>query len=179
LARLKFEIPGLFTVDKLREDILRVCQKNACLKLARVRLSVYRGNGGLYDQDRTPGYTIEAWPLDPSMNELNNNGLVIGICPGLAKSCDTLANLKSASAQIYSMAALYASEMKWNDALVLNTGERSRMPRSRTYFIKDGIIHTPGLDQGCVAGVMRKYLLGKLREANYRVEEKPVSPTDW
>jgi branched-chain amino acid aminotransferase len=52
LSLLKFEIPPLFTAEKLQQQILQLCKKNDCEKLGRVRLSVFRGNGGLYDEDK-------------------------------------------------------------------------------------------------------------------------------
>src|SRR5205814_4801230 len=43
--------PALFNKENIREEIIHLCRKNNCEKLARLRLSVSRGNGGLYDSD--------------------------------------------------------------------------------------------------------------------------------
>ena len=164
LSLLKFEIPKLLTAEKLQQEILQLCQKNGCEKLARVRLSVFRGHGGLYDEDKTLQYVIESWPLNESVNKLNENGLILGIYPDAAKSCDKFSNLKSANFQPYSMAALYAKENKLNDCLVLNTsGCIADSTIANVFTVKEGIITTPALDQGCVNGVMRRYLVDQLR----------------
>src|SRR4030095_15314128 len=45
---LKFNIPPIFTEQKIRKEVTGICEKNNCNDLARVRLSVSRGNGGIY-----------------------------------------------------------------------------------------------------------------------------------
>jgi branched-chain amino acid aminotransferase len=46
------------------------------------------------------------------------------------------------------------------------------------FIIKDGIIKTPAITEGPVAGVMRRYLIKTLREHNYEVQETTVSVAD-
>lgn len=179
LELLKYKIPRTITKEKINQEILALCRKNSCTELGRIRLSVYRGNGGLYDDPGLAGYLIESWPLEESMNRLNENGLQIGIFPDGRKSCDAFAGLKSASFQVYNMAALYAKTQKWNDCLVLNTSGRvADSTIANIFLVKNGKISTPSLAEGCVAGVMREYLLGVLREEGQDIAEIPVSPED-
>ncbi len=179
LLLLQIEIPKLFTVIKLREEIPELCKKNECEQRARVRLSVFRGNGGLHDEERALQYVIECWPLDESVNKLNENGLLIDVYPGARKSCDVFSNLKSANFLPYSMAALYAKENKLNDCLVLNSaGNIADSTVANIFLIKEDKFITPGQDQGCVGGVMRRYLLEKMQNAGYDVEKTIVSETD-
>ena len=175
LLLLKYEMPGLFTEEKLKDLIIQLCQKNKCINLARVRLSVFRGNGGLYDDDRSLQYMIECWPLSHSICKLNDNGLAIDIFPDARKSCDKFSNLKSANFLLYSMAALYAKEHKVNDCLVLNTlGNIADSSIANVFILKDGIVSTPALGQGCVNGVMRKYVIQKMRDVGCQVLESKI-----
>ncbi|MEI2738646.1 MAG: aminotransferase class IV [Chitinophagaceae bacterium] len=179
LALLQFEIPHLFLRQKTENEILNLCKKNNCEGLARVRLSVFRGNGGLYDEDKGLQYLIECWPLTESVNKLNENGLIIDVFPAAEKSCDKFSNLKSANFLPYSMAALYAKEKKLNDCLVLNTtGGIADSTIANLFIIKNGIVLTPGLEEGCVNGVMRQYLLKEMQEAGFSVQETTVSVND-
>jgi branched-chain amino acid aminotransferase len=179
LSLLQFEKPALFTREKINSDILRLCRKNECTKLARVRLSVFRGNGGLYDDDKVMEYLVECWPLNESVNKLNENGLVIDIYRDAEKSCDKFSNLKSANFLPYSMAALFAKQNKLNDCLVMNiNGNIADSTIANLFIIKKGIVITPGLKDGCVNGVMRRHLLSELRVAGYQVQESPVSVSD-
>ena len=179
LSLLKFEIPVHFTKEKIKAGILQLCKRNGCEKLARVRLSVFRGNGGLYDEDKSLQYIIECWPLSNSVNKLNENGLVIDIFSDGAKSCDKFSNLKSANFLIYSVAALYAKEKKLNDCLVLNTkGNIADSTIANVFTIKDGVIITPGLDEGCINGVKRRHLLNQLRDGGEEVQEMAITVAD-
>jgi branched-chain amino acid aminotransferase len=183
LSLLKFEISELFTAQKLQNEILSLCKRNKCELLARVRLSVFRGNGGLYDEDNPDSYRdqyiIECWPLNESVNKLNENGLVIDIYPEAKKNCDMFSNLKSANFLPYIMAALYAKENKLNDCLVLNiAGHIADATIANIFIIKDEIIMTPALSEGCVNGVMRRYLLEKLQNTGYKIQESGISVSD-
>ena len=173
---------GLFETMKVQQGnilILHLCKKNKCEQLGRVRLSVFRGNGGLYDEEKALQYLIECWPLNESVSKLNENGLVIDIYSEAEKSCDKFSNLKSANFLPYSMAALYAKEKKVNDCLVLNsTGSIADSTIANLFVIKNGIIVTPGLDEACVNGVMRRHLLKEIPNAGYDTREVTVSVND-
>lgn len=179
LSVLHFSIPALLTAERIKEEITRLCIKNGCENLARVRLSAFRGNGGIFDGNDELQYTIECWPLPSSLNHLNENGLVIGIHPDVRKSCDKFSNIKSANYLPYTMAAKFAKENKWNDCLVLNSHERiADASIANVFIIKDDTVRTPSLQEGCVSGVMRKYLLNKLREKGYQIAEGIITVED-
>lgn len=179
LQLLKFELPGLFTRDNLVKGIIHLYEKNNCASLARVRLSVFRGNGGLNDGDTIASYLAECWPLNESQNRINENGLVADIFPDARKSCDIFSNLKSANYLPYAMAARFAKENKLNDCFVLNSAGRiADSTIANIFCIKDGVITTPGLSEGCVNGVMRRHLLAALNDAGYDVKEQAVTAED-
>jgi branched-chain amino acid aminotransferase len=172
LRQLQYQQPPLFTKEHIAKEILELCHKNKCAAFARVRLSVFRGNGGLYDEDKALQYIIECWPLGDSVGSWNENGLVIGLSAGPRKSCDSFSNLKTANFLPYSWAAVYAKANQWNDCLVLNSrGPISDSTIANCFIIKDKQIITPSLDQGCVSGIMRKQLVVLLRKEGYEVNE--------
>jgi branched-chain amino acid aminotransferase len=174
LKQLHFDIPVLLTPDALHEEVLRTVRKNKLEKLCRVRLQVYAGSGGLLGQGNPkPEYCIECFPLEQYITELNEAGLVTGIAQGLAKSADSLANLKTCSALIYATAAQQAKANKWNDALILNnSGNVIESTIANLFWIKDGEIFTPPLSEGCIAGVMRRHLLSVLPQSGYSISER-------
>ena len=168
---LKFNIPVLFTKRQIEKEIKELSKKNECENSAKIRLSVSRGNGGLYDCDDKFSYLIECWPLE--QKGLNENGLVIDIFPDARKSIDVFSNLKSANYLPYVMAAIWAKENKLNDALILNQRDRScDSTIANVFWIKDKNIFTPPLNEGCVAGVMRKKILElATRNADHIVQQ--------
>jgi branched-chain amino acid aminotransferase len=158
LKTLKFNVPVLFTEQKIEKEIIDLCKKNNCESSARVRLSLSRGNGGVYDCDNKFSWLIESWPLE--QKGINENGLVIDIFPDARKSIDAFSNLKSANYLPYVMAAVWAKENKLNDALILNQHDRiCDATIANIFWVKDGKIFTPPLSEGCVGGVMRQRIL--------------------
>lgn len=179
MAMLMMDKPGLLTPGNLSEQILQLCKRNDCENLARVRLSAFRGNGGLYDEPQLAEYVIECWPLDATANELNSNGLVIDFFSEAQKACNKLSNIKSASCQLYSLAAIFAKATRLNDCLVLNTaGHIADTTIANVFLVKNDSIFTPALDQGCVAGVMRRHLVELLYNSGQEVQETEITPED-
>lgn len=171
LGSIRIEIPKLFNRGKIIAEIDQLSKRNKCEKLARVRLTVFRSDGELYESNNSLQYLIECWPLDDSANKLNENGLVIDIFPDARKSCDKFSNLKSANYLSYVMAAQYAKENKLNDCLLLNVHERiCEATIANIFWIKDEEIFTPPLSEGCVAGVMRRYLMEKIQETRFKAQ---------
>lgn len=168
-----------FTAPKWKELLLTACAKNRCEQLARLRFSVYRGHGGLYDNDTQTGYVLEAWPLPGSVLQLNVNGLDIGVYADARKSADAFSRLKTAQFLPYTLAARYAREQHWNDCLVLNTAGRVADSTIANLFIrKEQRWITPSLTEGAVGGVMREALLAILPGMGFETGEVPVTPED-
>jgi branched-chain amino acid aminotransferase len=122
--------------------------------------------------DHFPHHLVQTWELNPATNSFNENGLVLDIFKDARKTCDHFSHIKSNNYLAYTMAALWAKEQKLNDALLLNACDRvSDATIANVFMVKDGVIKTPALSEGCVGGVMRKYLLQSLRKENMPVEE--------
>lgn len=175
MKTLHFEIPKNFTKTYLKKKIIELSEKNMHDSLVRVRLMVFRGNGGLYDaQNHLPNYIIQTWSIENS-DELNSNGLTIDIYHDAKKSCDCFANLKSNNCLPYAMAALHAKKIKVNDCILLNSYDRiCETTIANIFIIKDDIIYTPSLSEGCVAGVIRRFIIEKLKLSSFKVREKPI-----
>ena len=174
---LQFDISKHFKVEKLSGEIKLLAKKNGHEKAARIRLSIIRGDGGLYDaKNHSPGYIIQTWPLPAGSGEWNSNGLVVGIYKEAKKSCDILSNLKHNNYLPYVLAALQAKKEKWNDAILLNTNGRiCDTTIANIFIVKNNAVFTPSLSEGCVAGIMRKMIIMNLLKSNWQVVEKEMS----
>ncbi|MBN9381603.1 MAG: aminotransferase class IV [Chitinophagaceae bacterium] len=162
------------TIEQFTAGILELCEKNGHALSARVRLTVFRGEMGRGDADTN--YIIQSSPLD-----LVNvgTGVTLGVFPKGRKACDGFSQLKSNNYLIYSMAAMYARSHGWDDCLVLNSRERiADSSIANLFYVKGATIYTPPLSEGCVAGVMRRWLMTVLPGEGHHVVEKPVAPED-
>ena len=173
LEILRFEVSSSFSRKEIVETVKKLCDKNNCTELGRVRFSVSRGGGGLYESDNKFAYLIECWPME--QNGFNDKGLVIDIFPDAKKSIDKFSNLKSANYLPYVMAAIWAKENKLDDALVQNQhGRICDATIANIFWVKGKNIFTPPLNEGCVAGVMRKRIL----EVRKDIEEKNLTENE-
>jgi branched-chain amino acid aminotransferase len=177
LAVLNMQLPEHYTADYLTQIILDLCSRNNIPGAARVRITIFRGNGTLFaTEDPYASIIIQAEPLADDYLVLNEHGFSIDICPGVRKSCDQLSNIKSNNYLPYVMAAQYGRQQQLNDCLVLNMYDRiCDGTIANIFYIRQNTIYTPPLSEGGIAGVMRKYLLAELPEAGYAVQEKPCT----
>ncbi len=176
---LKFEVPRLFSPEKLHSEILQLTKKNNHTN-SRIRVAIYRGNGGLYDTtSHTPGYVIQTWPLAEDNGHINQNGLQVCFYRNAVKPIDNFSNLKHNNYLPYFMGALFAREQKCNDALIFNTQQRiCDSTIANVFIIKNNSIFTPPLSEGCIAGVMRKFLLKELPIIGFDTAEKTLTEDD-
>lgn len=176
---LKFEIPRLLTPEQLEAEIIALALKNRLVN-CRVRVTIYRGDGGLYDPvNMLPKYIIQNWALPEQNAKLNVNGLEVCIYKDIRKSYDLLSGLKHNNFLLYIMAALYAKSQKCNDALVLNSNSMlCDSTIANIFLIKNNIIYTPALSEGCIAGVMRKFLISVLPLLGIKIREASLSVDD-
>ena len=176
MQTLQFEISKHFTPDKLKEEIELLAKKNNHTS-ARIRVNIYRGDGGLYDaKNHMPNYIIQTWLLPEGNGMWNSNGLVAGIYEDVKKTCDIISNIKHNNYLPYVLAALKAKKEKWNDAIILNTlGNICDSTIANIFIIKDGIISTPSLKEGCVAGIMRKKIIQELAATHFELIEKKIT----
>lgn len=177
LEILHFKKSGYFTAAWLEKQVLSVAEKNGHLKSARIRLTVTRGEGGVYDeQNQFPYLLIQSWPLSPTVQQLNENGLVIDVYKEARKVTDRFSSIKSNSYLPYVMGALWAKEQQLNDAILLNPFDRvADATIANVFIVKDGKLKTPSLTEGPVNGVMRRQLLQLLHQEHIPVEEGMIT----
>ncbi|HSN62210.1 MAG TPA: aminotransferase class IV, partial [Ferruginibacter sp.] len=76
----------------------------------------------------------------------------------------------------YLMGALFAKSTRCNDAVILNNHLRiCDSTIANIFIIKNGIILTPSLNEGCVAGVMRKLLLMEIPSLGFEINETNIT----
>jgi branched-chain amino acid aminotransferase len=151
--------------ERMQNDIIDLVRKND-LKDARIRLQVYRNNSSKYAD-----YVIQALRLEVSAT-MNESGLKVCLFREAKKICDAFSNLKHCNYLAYIMAARYAKAYDCDDALLLNQYERiCESSKANIFVVKDGVIYTPALSEGCIAGVYRQYLLKHFLQNGIPVHE--------
>lgn len=180
METLQIMLQGFINAGMFEEQIMKTILRNRISGPARVRLTVFRGDGGLYEFNNTSaGYVIQVWSMSSSSMIMNENGIRVGLYEEGRKSVDGLANLKSNNYLVYAMGAIHAKKYQNHDCIILNTNGRvCDATVANVFYVKDGTIFTPPLSEGCVAGVMRSHLLSRLPEQGYTVMEKETAVDD-
>lgn len=180
LDLMQFQRPTYFTEAYLAAHCQLLAKKNYHHKLARVRITIFRGEGGLYEvENHFPHHLIQTWELNPANNRINENGLVVGVYQDAKKVCDAFSHVKNNNYLPYVMGALWARRHKLNDAILLNPyGRVADATIANVFVVKDGTVKTPALSEGPVSGVMRRYLIQSMRKEDIPVEETLLEAED-
>ncbi|HOZ84232.1 MAG TPA: aminotransferase class IV [Niabella sp.] len=175
IKQLGYTIPENLSLEKILLDILELCKQNDCTKAARVRLSFFNGHGGLYETNQVLSYLIEVVPLISPLPFMNIEGLRLIVFSDAKKDCSSLSNIKTSSALLLSQAARFAIQTGYDDCLILNFKENPcESSIANIFWIKNQVIYTPPLSEGCVDGVLRAWLLDQwpdIRESPSRFED--------
>lgn len=177
---IRMEIPMQFTMESLEEEILKcLSAKSLNTGSARVRLTVYRNDGGTYlPQDNSVGYFISAQAIENSFYVLNGGDYEVELYKDHYVSADLLSTIKSTNKVINVTGSIFAEENGYQNCLLLNTNKMViEALNGNLFVVKGNVIKTPPLADGCLRGIIRKQLidmLGKLDD--YEFEEASISP---
>ncbi len=177
---LHFTRPAFLTAGFLSQQIQDLAHKNGHSSMSKIRLTIYRGNGGLFDDgDEATNFLIETYSLQDAFVQFNHAGIIADIYPDAFKSCDKFSNIKSNNFLPYVMGALWAKNNQADEACILNAyGRIADATISNIFIISNGIIKTPSLEEGCISGVMRKFLLHTFMKNAIAFDETKISITD-
>jgi branched-chain amino acid aminotransferase len=177
LETLHFTVPEFFTATYLNTAIKELVTKNGHTSLARVRLVVYRGDGGLYDvENNNVNFIIQSWPGKDASNYFNELGLVTDFFTDVRITADLFSAIKSNNYLRYAMAAIHAGKHGLDDCMLVNAFNRvADATIANVFIVTDGIIKTPALSEGSVNGVMRKHLLECFKKEAIPFAETKIS----
>lgn len=175
MSVLKINTSGMPTSAAFQEHIERLIVRNRIFYDARVRLSLFRREGGLYTpENNNPAWLLEATPLEDKGYHLNTNGLRIGFFEGFPKVWTLEAPYKTLSATPYILAGLFKKENHWDDCLIPNQDKKFiESISSNLFWRKDGKLFTPSVSSGCVDGIMRNQVLKYAGENHIPLTETP------
>jgi len=75
------------------------------------------------------------------------------------------------------MAAINATERKLDDVLITNDkGGILESSSCNVFVVSNGVLYTPGLDEGCLAGTMRMQVINLAIKNNIKVYECNILP---
>lgn len=176
MRMLRMEIPLNFTMDFFESELLKTAEQNN-LENARVRLTVFRKDGGLYNPTSNQiDYLIVALPLVILVKET----YVVDIFKDYCLNSDMLSTLKTTNKITNVLAGIYASENGFDNCILVN--EKKQVVEAingNIFFVKGNSIKTPPISEGCIKGITRKKIIEIVSKSDdYTIEETEISPFD-
>lgn len=159
---LRMEIPMEFTLEHLQDQILKTVRANGQeSSAARVRLTVFRKDGGLYGPSTHDiSFLIETDLLDSPFYLLGEGDYEVELFKDFLVNRDMLSTLKTSNKILHVVASVYAQENGYANCLLLNTDKQVVEGINGNLFLVQGnVVKTPPLSDGCLGGIIRKKVM--------------------
>lgn len=180
MRMLRMDIPMDFTMEFLEEKIQAVIAANELQeKAARIRLTVFRNDGGLYLPDtHAISYSIEANALKNPFYILEEGRYEVELFKDFYVNADMLSTLKTNNRILNVVGSIFARENDYDNCLLLNNDKQIvEALNGNLFLVKDGILKTPPLSDGCLNGIIRKKVMDVVHKLdNYELQESSISP---
>ncbi|PWH81904.1 aminotransferase class IV [Brumimicrobium oceani] len=178
MSVLKMRVPNYFSADFFEKRIKELLEKSNITQGGRVRLSIDRAPGGTYKPDTNEvTYFIEAFEIQNNEFVLNHKGLEVDLYTSIRKQNNIFANFKTKNGLVYVMGAIEAKEKGLDDLLITDqVGNILESTSSNIFLVSNGVLYTPGLDEGCLGGTMRMKIINLAIENKIKVYESSITP---
>ena len=177
---LRMEIPMNFTMEFLEGQIIDTLKGNRLEHMpARVRLTVFRNNGGLYTPTTNDvSFIISVNALQTPFFSLEDKAYEVGLFKDFYVNPDMLSTLKTNNRILNVMGSIFAKENGFANCLLLNSQKNVVEALNGNLFLVQGNgVKTPPLSDGCLNGIVRKKLMEILvRLDDYKLIETSISP---
>jgi len=156
-AALYLDLPeALGSAEKLAAELVVLAEADG-LAAARLRLHVWRAGGGLY----TPETNTAEWLATAVPYVANDTAITRADFAAETHSIfSPLSFCKGPQAWLYVRAA-HERQQRGLDEIILcdASGNVAETGAAAIFWVKDGVLFTPALESGCVAGVRRAEVL--------------------
>ena len=179
---LRMEIPMNFTMEFLEQEILKtITSNNLESAAARVRFTVFRNDGGLYNPETNDiSFCIESKKIDASFYIFKEAPNEVELFKDFYVNADMMSTLKTNNRIINVVGSIFAKENDYDNCILLNAKKQIVEVLNGNIFMVNGTkIKTPQLESGCINGIARKKLIAALEKLEaYDIEETVISPFD-
>ena len=177
---LRMRIPSEFSPEFLEDKISEVVSANNLnTKPAKVKINICRKEGGLYlPSTREIDYFISCQEIDQAFYTLNQSNYEVELFKDHYINSGLLSTLKTNNKLIQVLGSIYAQENEYQNCILLNEKKSVvEFTNGNIFLVKDTIIKTPPLSDGCLKGITRHYILDILSSLQeYQVLEESISP---
>lgn len=178
---VRMKIPMDFTLEFFENQVISLTDVLSISNSARVRITVFRNEGGLYLPDQnTVSYVIEATSLASKKYEIAQDNFEVDLFKDSYVSAQLLSTLKTTSKILNVTASIFAKENDLNTCLLLNDKKNVVEAIAGNLFMLTGNkLITPPISEGCLNGIMRKQIIKLMKDfPEIEFSEAIISPFD-
>ena len=176
---IRMQIPMNFTLEYLEEQILNLVNAKNIQNAARVRLTVYRNDGGFYSPtDNSVSFIINAFELKSKNYQIEDKPFEVDLYKDFVVTKQMLSSLKTTNKLIHVTASIYANENKLDSCLLINEEKNVvEATNGNIFMLIAKTLITPPISEGCLNGIMRKHIINLVKQHEIvEVIEKEISP---
>lgn len=176
MRMLRMKIPMEFTLEFLQEEIAKTINSlGGAGPFYRVRLTVYRKDGGFYTPETNEiEYNIEVSETNYQLKETYK----LDVYKDFYNYSGLLSTVKTNNRVLNTLASIYAKENDLHNCILIN--ERKGVceaTNGNIFVLKGNVIKTPALSEGCIKGIARQKVIEILKKnTEYTLEETTISP---
>lgn len=178
---VRMEIPMHFTMEYFEEQLLMLVDKMGISESARVRITVFRNDGGYYlPIDQTVSFLVHATALDTILYSFEEKDYEVDLFKDFYITKQLLSSIKSTNRMLNVTASIFANENGLDNCLLLNDVKNViEAIQGNIFMVVGGRLVTPPVSEGCLNGVMRKQVLNLAKTIQgLEVVEEIISPFD-
>ena len=178
---VRMEIPMNFTMEYFEEQILNLVQQKDIASSARVRITVFRNDGGLYlPKTNDVSFLIHAAPLENTLYALNTAEYEVDLYKDFYVTKQLLSSIKTTNKMINVTGSIFAHENGLANCILVNDSKNVVEALQGNLFMVTGKkLITPPISEGCLNGIMRKQILAIAKKVEgIEVAEEIISPFD-
>lgn len=178
---VRMKIPKNFTLEFLENKILNLIGIQNLNNSARVRVTVFRNDGGFYlPKDLQVSYLIQATELKTVLYQNEDKDYEVDLYKDFFVAKNLLSTLKTTSKMIHVTGSIFAKENDFDNCILLNSDKNVvEFLNGNLFLVKDQKLITPPISEGCLNGIIRKKILEiKTSDLDIEIKEEIISPFD-
>jgi 4-amino-4-deoxychorismate lyase len=169
LKQLDISFPESLTQDFFHKNITQLVEQNNLHHNARIKLQIWRKQGGLITPESTEAEYIVLASEYKKAQEVKENAFV---SEKIKLNASPLSKYKTLNFLPYIQAGIEKKKKNADEIILLDLkGNIAEASSSNLFWGKSDMLYTPSLETGCIEGIMRKQIIRFCDSENIKVTE--------
>ncbi|SDS09250.1 branched-chain amino acid aminotransferase [Polaribacter sp. KT25b] len=175
MRMLRMKIPMEFTLEFLEQEILKTVATQNSANSYRVRLNVYRKDGGLYTPKTNK---IDYFIVAKANTYVTKEVYSVDVFKDFYSYSGLLSTIKTNNRMVNTLASIYAKENELDNCVLINEKKGVvEVTNANIFVVKGNVVRTPALSEGCIKGVIRSKVIDIIaKNKEFTLEETTISP---